>query len=298
MSVLVLIMLAVCIGIPLAYAWRVFRLDEPSRTAWLLAVGNAAVIVSLVFLLGRWDMAGYYTRFLLVALFGAAVLRSLVRHAARPWRSAGPVPRSRWTALATLALLGAALGYVGSGLLRPEKPRDLAFPLEGGRFMVGQGGGIGLLNRHAGHPAQRHAADIVAIGAFGFRASGLLPEALDRYAIYGAAVVSPCDGAVVAARDGLPDLVPPEADSAHPRGNHAILDCGGFNVEIAHLQEGSLAIAPGDRIAAGDAIGRVGNSGNTTEPHLHIHAVDPDRGIGLPMAFDGRSPVRNRLFGS
>jgi len=40
----------------------------------------------------------------------------------------------------------------------------------------------------------------------------------------------------------------------------------------------------------------VGNSGNTTEPHLHIHAVDRQTGMGLPMIFDGRVPVRNSLF--
>ena len=49
-------------------------------------------------------------------------------------------------------------------------------------------------------------------------------------------------------------------------------------------------------LAAGDPLGRVGNSGNTTEPHLHVHAVDPETGQGVPVSFGGRSPVRNRLY--
>jgi hypothetical protein len=46
----------------------------------------------------------------------------------------------------------------------------------------------------------------------------------------------------------------------------------------------------------GDAIWLVGNSGNTTELHLHIHAVDPATDTGVPITFDGRFPVRNRFF--
>lgn len=48
----VIVMLLVCIGIPLAYAWRVVRLDEPSMSAWLLLVVDAAVFVALVLLVG------------------------------------------------------------------------------------------------------------------------------------------------------------------------------------------------------------------------------------------------------
>jgi len=49
-------------------------------------------------------------------------------------------------------------------------------------------------------------------------------------------------------------------------------------------------------VRVGDLMGLVGNSGNTTEPHLHIHAVDPDTGAGVPITLDGRYPVRNRLY--
>jgi murein DD-endopeptidase MepM/ murein hydrolase activator NlpD len=74
-----------------------------------------------------------------------------------------------------------------------------------------------------------------------------------------------------------------------------VIDCDGLRVELAHLREGSLRVAPGQSLAAGDLIGAVGNSGNTTEPHLHVHAVDA-HGAGVPIAFDGRAPVRNLLY--
>ncbi|WP_295808777.1 M23 family metallopeptidase [uncultured Nitratireductor sp.] len=297
MFFVVIVLIAVCIGVPLIYSWRLLKLDMPSRGAWLIHVADAAVFVALVLLVGRWDMAGYHIRFVLLAVFLGAVLWSFKRHVSRPWGMQGEsVHRQHWPTLVSLALFGAALCYVIYGMLPPEEPEELAFPLKDGRFMVGQGGGIDLLNHHATHPEQRYAADITEINGFGYRASGLAPKALDRYVIYGASVVSPCTGEVIGVRNDLPDLIPPDSDKDNPRGNHVIVDCGAFQVELAHLQQGSVQVSTGVSVSAGDSIGKVGNSGNTTEPHLHVHAVDPETNAGVPMSFSGRAPVRNTLY--
>lgn len=63
---------------------------------------------------------------------------------------------------------------------------------------------------------------------------------------------------------------------------------GGAYVLLAHLQAGSLRVAVGDRVVAGQELGACGNSGNSTQPHLHIQAmdsVDPYRARGIPLAF-------------
>lgn len=288
----------ICIALPIAFAWRLWRLDLPTRLGWTIVLAETAVLVGLVLLLGRWDIAGLWTRIALAVLLVGVSLVSAFRHLRRPWQA--PDGRSAWPGygllLTSLGLFGAALVYVvGWGMARHE-PRALAFPLQGGRFVVAQGGGIGILNRHASHPAQRHALDITAVDAAGFRARGLLPEDPARYAIFGKAVVSPCAGTVTAVVDGLPDLPPPTADRANPAGNHVILACGELQIELAHLRKGSVAVESGQQIAAGAAIGQVGNSGNSTEPHLHIHAVDARTGAGVQMSFDGIVPIRNTLF--
>jgi Peptidase family M23 len=294
---LVTIMLMVCLAVPLGYAWRVAALDEPSKAAWLLAVAEASLFVALVLILGRWDMAGAYSWYLVLTIFAAAPVWSLHTHWSRPWRVDNhPILRRRRTTTFSALLFAGALAYVLSSIWALPQPRELAFPLKGGRFMVAQGGGITLLNYHAGHREQRYAADITALNAAGFRSSGLLPEDLSRYAIYGAEVVSPCTGSIVALRSDLADLVPPNADRENARGNHVTIDCGGFNVVLAHLQQKSINAAPGQKLKMGDLIGRVGNSGNTTEPHLHIHAVEPQTKRGQAMAFGGRPPLRNRLY--
>ncbi|PSF08122.1 M23 family metallopeptidase [Marinobacter halophilus] len=55
-------------------------------------------------------------------------------------------------------------------------------------------------------------------------------------------------------------------------GNYVAINCGGVFAILAHLRQGSIAVATGDRITTGDLLGQMGNSGNSSEPHLHLHA--------------------------
>lgn len=295
MTFVVIILLLVCIGLPLVYTARVWRLNEPSRFDWLIVAAEAVTFVTLVFLIGRWDIAGYYLRPILAVLFLASLIWSLRRHASRPWRSVG-LWRRRWHDLLALAFFGATLIYVISGLRHSTEARTLAFPLLHERGFIGQGGGITLLNHHASHPEQRHALDITALNLTGFRATGPLPTRFEDYEIWGVPVISPCDGAVVISRSDLPDHVPPQADPKNPAGNHVTVDCGDFRVELAHLKRGSVAVRRGQRVKVAEPIGQVGNSGNTTEPHLHVHAYDENTRLGLPISFDGSTPFRNRVY--
>ena len=169
-----------------------------------------------------------------------------------------------------------------------------------GLWFVGWGGPDFLHNYHVGAPPQRHAYDFL-VWKDGSTFSGDGTSNEDYYA-YGQPVFAPANGTVVRAVDGLPDVKPQvETDGAHPAGNHVVIEVAeGAYLYIAHLQRGSLLVAEGDRVAAGQEIGRVGNSGNTTEPHIHIHLQDmPDMfavdengvitsftdAIGLPLAF-------------
>jgi murein DD-endopeptidase MepM/ murein hydrolase activator NlpD len=97
----------------------------------------------------------------------------------------------------------------------------------------------------------------------------------------------------------LPDRVPPEHDRDNPAGNFVYLKCGASGVLLAHLMQSSVAVTPGDRVREGQQIGRVGNSGYSTEPHLHIHAQRGGGGADflaadpLPLQVAGRTLVRN-----
>ncbi|MDT0200368.1 M23 family metallopeptidase [Nocardioides sp. AE5] len=72
-------------------------------------------------------------------------------------------------------------------------------------------------------------------------------------------------------------------------GNQVVIDGGdGVHALVAHLQQGSATVRVGDRVRAGDVIGACGNSGNSSEPHVHAQLMDrprPNGARGLPMAF-------------
>jgi hypothetical protein len=147
---------------------------------------------------------------------------------------------------------------------------------------------------------QSYAVDIVRVDSRGLRASGVLPADLNRYASLGEAVLAPCDGAVVSAENGVSDMPPPLTDRQHLAGNFVLLNCGAAHVLLGHLQQGSVRVRPGDRVTAGQRLGAIGNSGNSDEPHLHVHAQQATTGTRslldarpVPVTFYGRALARN-----
>lgn len=124
---------------------------------------------------------------------------------------------------------------------------------------------------------------------------------------WGEPVHAPLDGVVVAARDGVPErsrihpvrelaLATKSALTFRPTsehverllGNHVILRCGDVHAAFAHLATGSVAVEVGQAVRAGDVLGRVGHTGNSTAPHLHFQlmdGLDPLTAKGVPCAF-------------
>ena len=197
-----------------------------------------------------------------------------------------------------MALIGMFFGAGAIGVLRahsvPAGAIDVGFPLTHGMYLVAQGGSEPAANYHAQDPKQRYAVDLVKLNSAGMRARGLYPNDANAYAIYGETVVSPCDGAIVAAVDAFPDAARISLDTKNPAGNHVTLRCGDIDITLAHLQRGSVAVRTGARVKRGTALGRVGNSGSTTEPHLQIHAER--NATAVPLRLDGRWLVRNTII--
>lgn len=135
----------------------------------------------------------------------------------------------------------------------------------------------------------------------------LATEPPDRFFAFGRPILAPAAGRIVTVHDGEVDhearrsqlaLVPYMlTQAARARrgagglaGNHVVLELadGAGYVLLAHLRAGSLRVAVGDVVAAGQEVGLCGNSGNSTQPHLHLQVMDaPDARVarGVPMAF-------------
>ena len=153
---------------------------------------------------------------------------------------------------------------------------------------------------HHWFPFDNYGLDLVMVNALGNRARGIVPARLSDYVSYDVAVHSPCTGIVEEAVNDLPDNSPGSTDPAHLSGNHLLLRCGALRVLLAHFRRGSLAVTQGDSVRAGQLVARIGNSGNTNEPHLHISAVadSPEpwqQATGVPITFDGRFLSINQI---
>lgn len=98
---------------------------------------------------------------------------------------------------------------------------------------------------------------------------------------------------MTSAVDALPDLVPPKTDTQHTAGNHVVIEHQAVKILLAHMHNGSVLANVGDRLLQGQPLGKVGNSGNTSEPHLHIHAERG--GLGIPILFEEKFLVCNSL---
>jgi hypothetical protein len=141
--------------------------------------------------------------------------------------------------------------------------------------------------------AQRFAIDYLQLDADRRLTNGPA-DRLDSYAYFGADIHAVGDGTVVGVVDGLPEQVPTKPPSGLPLdqfpGNHVVQDLGGGNYALyAHMKTGTVKVKPGDRLTPGQVIGSVGNTGNSTAPHLHFHVMntpDPLRSDGLPFVFD------------
>jgi murein DD-endopeptidase len=200
----------------------------------------------------------------------------------------------------------------GAAVSPGPPPVQIGPPLAGDNWLAANGPSPGSGHRRAliaidgrATIAQRFAIDFVKLGPTG---SGTFTgDRLDNksYHAYGAEAFAVADAIVAATKDGIPENVPGPTSRAVPvtsetiGGNYVVLELGGGRFAFyAHLQPGSLRVKVGDRVKRGQVLGLVGNSGNSTEPHLHFHVSDgvsPLGSEGLPYAIVGMTgmPLQN-----
>ncbi len=157
------------------------------------------------------------------------------------------------------------------------------------RALMVEGGQAWLAQRYAIDFAQFHMVDGKAFTWKG-------PEDKNaNYFCYDQPIHSVAPGKVVQVMDGLPENVPHSGKLAidltwqNAGGNHVVVDIGyGLYAFYAHMRPGSLTVKEGDIVTAGQILGHVGNTGSSTEPHLHFHIVDRANflsGQGVPYEF-------------
>ncbi len=139
------------------------------------------------------------------------------------------------------------------------------------RWLVLWGGDTRELNQHHDVPNQRFAFDFLGVDQAGntHKGEGLKSE---DYHAFGREVLAPADGVVTEAIDGVRDNVPGSMNPYSALGNAVFIQHREHEVSVlAHLKLGSVRVKAGDNVSKGQVVGLCGNSGNSSEPHLHYH---------------------------
>ncbi|RKQ33453.1 M23 family metallopeptidase [Oceanobacillus halophilus] len=285
--------------LPAAFIISLWRAKYTNRLDWLIQVLFTLIFITWLVMAGRWDWLGYYLRFLWIIPTLLAIYLSYRKTRALPFRKPLETNEkiSRGINIFLIIIFGLynVAVFISFSSTSKEEAIELTFPLKDGTYYIAHGGSTTMMNYHNSYDPQAFALDVLALNNYGARANGLYPKDLDKYVIYGDILYSPCSGNVLETEENLPDLTPPEMDPQQPKGNYVAIQCENSDaiIYIAHMQENSITVESGQFIEESQPIGSVGNSGNTSEPHLHIHAEKD--GVGVPLKFDGEFLVRNDL---
>ena len=158
-----------------------------------------------------------------------------------------------------------------------------------GEWTVSWGGDTKEQNYHVESVAQKNAFDILMYDQKGATHKGTGASNEDYYA-FGKELYAPCEGEVVLVVDGVKDNVPGTLNPIYIPGNTVILKtANGEYVFFAHFKQHSIVVKQGQKVSNGELLGLCGNSGNSSEPHLHFHlqnVEDMVKAIGAKCFFE------------
>lgn len=165
----------------------------------------------------------------------------------------------------------------------------LELPFEGDWYVTA--GGRSIIQNHHFIPTreQRYAVDIAQRINGSFIITNSDGTDNEDYYCFGKRLNAPGNGKIIALENTVDDNIPGVLNENQPLGNYIIIDHlnGEFSF-MAHFKKNSIIVSVGDEVVKGQEVGKVGNSGRSTGPHLHYHlqtTSDLHNGIGLPAQF-------------
>ncbi|MBH5316468.1 M23 family metallopeptidase [Paenibacillus sp. GSMTC-2017] len=230
---------------------------------WISILGNGGVSA----VASWWFLIGFGVIGCLLFILSLSMLAGNVRRRTRI--------RKSWIITLFLSVIAIwPLGWIFDvGKIAFPLRVEVATPAATVRFpliqptIVSSGGDKLKNNHHAVWPMERWAYDLlmepVSVGS----------TELDDYGIYGAEVVAPSAGEIIDVYDEEQDGVPGTENFETMLGNYVYLhmDETDTYLVLSHLKQRSIVVKAGQRVKEGELLGQVGNSGASSEPHLHIH---------------------------
>jgi len=277
---------------------------QPNLLGWALTISSFGLVIAFMWATARWEIVGIYIRNVFPILYLIACVVGYKR-IKKPIKAQSKLVFIIGIGInVVLIIFMSGLNwFTFRGYSAPADTIELVSPLRNKQYIVLHGGSSPFINGHYHVKPQNYALDIVGLGSFGMRSSSFAGGTdLNDYAIYGDTVYCPCDGTVAIAVDEFEDLSPPITDKENLAGNHILIECDGIEILLAHLRRGSVAVREGDKVTTNSILGQVGNTGNTSEPHLHMHVErggEPKtilNGKAVPFTINNQFLVRGDII--
>ncbi len=257
-------------------------------------------LASFIYLYGTWVYLSIYTD----DVFGILALLLLLTGLFRKKQSAaGPSSwRFRANLLLSVLLIGLTVLYF-TGTTGSSDVVNLSFPFKKGNYFVLQGGkGLPTNVFHFSLRGAVYAMDIVKLNKYGGRADKVFSKRLSDYEIFGDTLYAPCNGRVVRAYSNNPDNIPPNMKRGPKNTNQVLLETDSTYIFMGHLRMNSVLVKDGEEVVVGQPLACIGNSGFSTEPHLHIQVHRRQEGmpwyLGQPLYihFNGKGYLLNEVI--
>ncbi len=292
------------IVVPLFLIGMIAFKRQPSILIWIFTILSFGSVIAYLWATARWEIVSIYFRPIFILLYLIASVFSYKR-----------IKKSETSPKKIVLIFGVGLHLIliiffsglnwfsFKGYIMPENTIDLTSPFRNGKQIVLHGGASPFTNGHFHVKPQNYALDIVGLNKLGMRSPSFAGgNNLDNYTIYGEPVYSPLNGIVTVAVDVYDDQIPPITDIKNLAGNHVLIESKGVEVLLAHFRKGSIKVKVGDTVTINTLVGQVGNTGNTSEPHLHMHVEkggEPNtilNGKAVPFTINKQFLVRGDLM--
>lgn len=312
----ILLPLSLLISLPVASNINIFV-----YSVYYLLVGN---ILWLLYQAGSWEFTYYQLRWLYILLWGIVGLYSFFQKIISGLhKSVYLISTADFILIVAGITANIILLYlhlrIYQSITRASKDSNdeilnIAFPCKNGTYLITDGGDgsiCSLMNYHYKgsihgknntYKSMRFAVDIVEMKSNGRTVKSTLSNNNKDYEIFYKKVYSPIDGIVIDVKDDIEDNCPFPKKMPYNVGNHVVIKSSINYLVIGHLQKGSVSVKIGDTIKTGTELGRVGNSGLTPRPHIHMQISESKdgnywRGDGIPFTFgNGFVPIKNRKY--
>jgi hypothetical protein len=285
-------------------------------TSALVAADNfmfcliAQTVLVILFLTGYWEFFNYKFRNLFFIFLELALLTIFIKKV-----TTASTSHANTILLLTLIAVQAYLIYILVKIIltifKKEKTMlEIAFPLKNGKYLITDGGNSKIsrmMNYHYYSSLHRKkktnnsmifATDIVKVSESKKR---FLPKRNEEYPIFAENVYSPMNGTVVKIENDIDDNEPFAGKYPYNTGNTVVIKSGNFYFLLGHLKKGSIKVSIGDAVEFDEMIGRIGNSGYSERPHLHVQLMESESenywlGQGICIQYKGRNLYKNRVI--